>query len=202
PSGTLNMEGNGSGTGGTLILQMTNAPAFSSIDDEAGTLVYNLQGITNYQVNALIGDNSFAGLGTIVFGGTNTAVLTANNAGQGFAGTIIVTNGILQYTTNLALGVGGQTRLIVNGGTVDANGNALSDLMTHFQLAGNGFNGQGAFVDSKGGADTTGNGPISYFTLTADTAIGSPGTIRWDQHNPGGSPGQINCQGFKLTKVG
>ncbi len=102
--GMLNMEGNGSGQGGSLVLAMTNAPAFTAIDSSAGTLVYALSGVTNYNVAAPITDNLGAGNGAIIFGGTNIANLMGNNAGDvfgdhpAFYGTFWVTNGVLQYT--------------------------------------------------------------------------------------------------------
>ncbi|MGH7978890.1 MAG: beta strand repeat-containing protein, partial [Limisphaerales bacterium] len=98
---------------GTTVLAMSNAPAFTGIDASAGTLVFNLRGLTNYTVAASITDSNGTGGATIIFGGTNTAILTGNNAATpvilgsynpDFDGTIMVTNGVLQYTNVDALG--------------------------------------------------------------------------------------------------
>lgn len=205
--GQLNMYGNGSGQGGTTILALSNAPAFTTIDDQCGTLVYNLQGITNYFVNAVIEDTAYTGAGRIVFGGTNTAVLTADNYDAGYDGVYWVTNGVLRYTNQDAFGVAPEPFVVTNSGTLDINGVPLGSGFT-IHIAGSGFNGMGALFDSKNNALSSDNptsgtgGGFVNLVLDGDASIGSPGANRLDQNVPTGQPGQVNGQGFKLTKVG
>ena len=167
--GTLNMEGNGSGQGGSLILAVTNAPAFTSIDAEAGTLVYNLQGPTNYAVNSVFTDNSGARQGTVIFGGTNTAVLTADNFDALFDETFYVTNGVLQYTNQDVFGQVSVPVVITNTGTLDINGVLIGGAY-NVHISGVGFKGMGALTDSKGNQEP--NGGFANLTLDGDATIG------------------------------
>ena len=220
--GTLNMEGNGSGQGGSLVLAMTNAPAFTAIDSSAGTLVYALSGVTNYTVVAPITDNLGAGQGAVIFGGTNTAVLEGNNAYDSsgdhpaFYGTFWVTNGVLQYTNINALGVDAAIRddpafsplIITNNGTLDFNGVVVSTnansapigSLKWIHISGTGFNGAGALTDSKGNQEP--NGAFCNLYLDGDATINIP-SVRCDQHVLTTSPGpQVMGNGFNLTFKG
>ena len=93
----LDMEGTA-----PLTLASTNAPAITSITNNSGTLVLNVQGLSSYALAANISDNGNA-LGTLVQAATNTVILGGNNVG--YTGTIVVTNGVLQYSNAASLGV-------------------------------------------------------------------------------------------------
>jgi autotransporter-associated beta strand protein len=221
--GPLNMEGNGSGTGGSTILAMSNAPAFTSIDSSAGTLVFDLQGITNYTVGALLTDSNGLRAGTIIFGGTNTATLTANNVpipdllgsyNPDFDGTIMVTNGILQYTNVDSLGVDTSVNsdpafspiIITNNGSLNFNGvpagpSAFASFggAKWIHISGSGYNGQGALMDSAGNGEP--NGAFCYLYFDGDATIGIASS-RCDQHVLSGNTQQIEGNGHNLTFIG
>lgn len=220
-NGTLNMEGNGNGQGGSLTLAMTNAPNFSAIDSSAGTLVYNLSGVTNYFVAGAISDNFGNGNGTVIFGGSNIAVLEGNNAfdtagdAPGFRGTMLVTNGVLQYTNVFCLGADGRINgspffsplIITNNGTLDFNGVPVGVAnaapiggLKWIHISGAGFNGSGALTDSKGNQEP--NGAFCNLYMDGDAMISLPGT-RCDQHVVTTFPGQqVMGNGFNLTLKG
>ena len=222
-SGPLNMEGNGSGTGGTTVLAMSNAPAFTTIDASAGTLVYDLQGMTNYTVAATIIDNLGNGSGTLIFGGTNTATLTGTNDpspvilgsyNPDFDGTIWVTNGILQYNNIGALGVDASVNgspsfsplIATNNGTLNFNGIAAGPANgasvggeKWFHISGNGFNGLGALMDSGNNAEPS--GAYCYLYFDGDATIHMAST-RCDQHILSGNAQQVQGNGYNLTFTG
>ncbi len=221
--GALNMEGNGNGAGGTTILAMSNAPAFTTIDASAGTLVYNLQGVTNYTVSASILDNSGGGNGAVIFGGANTALLAGNNDpapilsfgySPDFDGTIWVTNGILQYTNTDALGVDASVNgspsfsplIVTNNGTLNFNGVAAGPTSfasvggeKWFHISGNGFNGQGAIMDSGNNAEPSGAYCFLYFDGDATIHMAS---TRCDEHVLSGNAQQVEGNGHNLTFTG
>ena len=108
--------------------------------------------------------------GDLLKGGTGTVDLNNNNSTWG--GDITVTNGVLRPLQNNALGdkVGGTT--VRPGGTVDVNG---SDLGTEpFFILGDGFNGQGAIINTGGDQINA----THQITLLGDATVG--GTSRWD----------------------
>ncbi|HEY1789069.1 MAG TPA: autotransporter-associated beta strand repeat-containing protein [Verrucomicrobiae bacterium] len=221
-SGPLDIEGNGN-VGGTTILAMSNAPAFTSIDASAGTLVFNLQGLTNYTVAAGLTDSNGLQAGTIIFGGTNTAVLAGNSVATpvfgntynpDFDGTIWVTNGILQYTNVDALGVDAAVNnnpsfsplIITNNGTLDFDGvpagtaNAApygGDKWIH--ISGNGFNGKGVLTDTKNNQEPS--GAFCNLYLDGNAIINIP-TARCDQHVLSGNAEQVEGNGYNLTFMG
>jgi autotransporter-associated beta strand protein len=179
----LDMEGTGS-----LRVALSNAPAFSSITANSGTLIFDVQGVASYTNSTTISDNGLS-QGTIVKAGTNTMVLSAPNNGS-FSGALIISNGILQYTNAADLGSANTPVFSTNTGTLDLNAIAVGSKPV--TIAGNGFNGQGA-VFSSGPNITTG---LKTLTLVGDAAIGANG--RFDI--TGG--GVVNGNGFTLTKVG
>ena len=197
--GQLNMYGNGFNSGGTLVLAMSNAPAFTIVDSHYGTLVYNLQGITNYPVRTLFEDSAFSSSSTVIFGGTNTAVLMADNLDGGFDGQFWVTNGVLRYTNPIAFGNNVMPIIATNTGTLDFNGIPLSSTI-NLVISGTGYNGQGALYDNANNSEP--NGAFTFLTLNGDASVGAATNTRVDQHIPTGSPGLVNGNGFKLTKVG
>jgi autotransporter-associated beta strand protein len=182
-AGPLDMEGTGS-----LTLAMTNAPAFSSIMLNSGTLVYNLQGTD--ATNAAPISNNGTGQATLVKAGTNSLILTADNSS--YAGTILVTNGILGYTNTLSLGYVGAPLYVTNNGTLDLSGVAPD--AKNFIISGSGFGGKGAMINSPNNSlqDAT---AVRNIALAGDAAIGA--TFRWDI-----SHGTFTGNGFALTEVG
>ncbi|HTV40011.1 MAG TPA: autotransporter-associated beta strand repeat-containing protein [Candidatus Sulfotelmatobacter sp.] len=225
-TGPLNMEGNGNGTGGTTVLATSNAPAFTTIDASAGTLVFDLPGVANYTVAASISDNYGLGDGTIIFGGTNTATLTGNNVpapvilgsyNPDFDGTIMVTNGVLQYTNVDSLGVDYSVNsspsfsplIVTNNGTLNFNGVAAGPANfapyggeKWIHISGNGYNGQGALTDKPGSQNSEPNGTFCYLYLDGNATIGSPFNTRYDQHFLSGNAQQIEGNGYNLTYIG
>jgi autotransporter-associated beta strand protein len=221
-SGPLDIEGNGS-VGGSTILAMSNAPAFSSIDLSAGTLVYNLQGLTNYTVSAGLTDSNGLSAGTIIFGGTNTVLLGGNSLpvpvlsfgyNPDFDGTIMVTNGILQYTNVDALGVDAAVNnnpsfspiIVTNNGTLDFNGVAAGPSgfaapggEKWIHISGTGFNGRGALTDSKNNQEP--NGAFCNLYLDSNATVNIP-TARCDQHVLSGNAEQVQGNGYNLTFSG
>src|SRR5262249_38641299 len=130
--GALDIEGTGS-----LTLAMSNTPVLTGITNNTGTLVFQLPGNSN-RLTAPLLDNGF-GQGKVIQGGTNTLALTANNSG--YAGAILVTNGILQYTTNAtSLAAPAAPLYVTNNGTLDLNG--IAPGLKNINIAGNGFNGK------------------------------------------------------------
>src|SRR6202012_5464595 len=95
-SGSLDQEGSGSVT-----LALTNSPPISSIVANNGTLVYNSPTTNTTTVASVFSDDG-NGFGTIAQAGSNIVKLTANNLN--YSGSILVTNGVLQYTTAQSLG--------------------------------------------------------------------------------------------------
>jgi fibronectin-binding autotransporter adhesin len=187
-AGLLDMEGSRS-----LTLALTNAPVFSSISANAGTLIFNVQGLAAYTNNAPITDSG-SGQSTIIQAGTNT--LTLGRDSQNMTATLMVTNGILRYTNANNLGVPAAPLYATGNGTLDMFG--VQPGIKNICIAGAGFNGQGALIDSKGLG--SGNGLVNL-TLVGDAALGAPG-VRWDFNAPGANICQLNGNGYKLTKVG
>jgi autotransporter-associated beta strand protein len=91
-AGTLDMEGTGS-----TRLAISNAPAFSAITANAGTLIYDVQGVATYTNAATISDNGGA-QSTITKAGTNTLILSAPD-NSAFSGTLVISNGVLNTPT-------------------------------------------------------------------------------------------------------
>ncbi|HEX3358194.1 MAG TPA: autotransporter-associated beta strand repeat-containing protein, partial [Tepidisphaeraceae bacterium] len=178
----LDMEGTGS-----LWVGLSNAPAFSSITANSGTLIFDVQGVAAYTNSATISDN-FAGQGTILKAGTNTLVLAADNSS--YTGTIVVTNGILQYTNVNGLGAASAPLYMTNNGTLDLTGIAPGG--KNIKIAGNGFNGKGALISSSGNLVNSGT---TSLTLTGDASIAA--LNRWDIVGS-----TFNANGHSLTVLG
>lgn len=183
-SGAVDMEGTNS-----LTLEMSNAPTFSTLTANAGTLIFNFQGASSFPIAATISDNGM-GQGTLVQAGSNTVVLQGNNSS--FTGTIYVTNGTLQYTNASGLGTAASPLYITNNGSVDLDG--VYSGLKNFILAGNGYNGIGAIVNTSANALINNNG-VANITLAADSAVGA--VNRWDSYQ-----NSFNGNGYKLTCVG
>ncbi len=181
-AGGLDMEGTGS-----FRVAVSNRPAFSSINANSGTLIFDLQGISTYTNYAAIGDNGL-GQGTIVKAGTNTMLLSSAN--NSFAGTFVISNGILQYTNAADLGVPAAPLYVTNGGTLDIAG--ILPGSKNINIAGNGFNGKGALITSSG--DFANNG-VANLNLTGDASVASPN--RFDIVGP-----TFNANGHSLTELG
>ncbi|HSU55679.1 MAG TPA: autotransporter-associated beta strand repeat-containing protein, partial [Candidatus Dormibacteraeota bacterium] len=176
----LDMEGTGS-----FRVAVSNAPPFSAITANSGTLIFDVQGVSAYTNASTITDNG-AGQGTVLKAGTNTLVLSSPNNSSTAA--LVISNGVLQYTNATVLGSTSSGIYATNTGTLELNAIAITKPVT---LAGNGFNGRGA-VFSSGGAIA--NAGLSALTLVGDAAIGS--SNRFDV------TGAVNGNGFTLTELG
>jgi fibronectin-binding autotransporter adhesin len=187
-SGTVGMDGTGSVT-----LQTTNAPLFTSLTNNTETLILNVQNLVTYNLAATLSDTG-AGQGTIIKANTNTAVLTASDNTQ-YHGAIIVTNGTLQYTSVNGLGAIASQLYVTNGGTLDLNG--VSPGLKAMTVSGSGYNGQGAIINTSANS-VQGGGGVYNLTLVGDTTFAA--SNRWDpdgNSNPG-----FNGNGFNLTMIG
>jgi autotransporter-associated beta strand protein len=182
-AGTLDMEGSNS-----VRLAISNAPNFTTITANSGTLIYDLQGVGVYTNTTTLSDNGGA-QGTIVKAGTNIMILSALD-NSAFSGTLVISNGTLQYTNAIDLGGSGSI-YATNTGTLDLNGVASASKAV--VVAGNGYNGQGALINSS----TAGvvNSGVNNLTLLGDTTIG--GTSRFDL-----GLSVFNGNDFKLTELG
>ena len=202
-TGPLNINGGsiGSSTGSPLVLGSNNLInvksnfTFSGPSDlsfGASTIVLN----SNATINVATGNLTFGG--PVVNGsagdgftktGNGTLILSVANL---FAGTLNINGGVVQLGNINALGAWtGATN--INGGTLNLNNLALNTTET-FNIAGTGFNNQGAIVNNA--ANQTGN-EISRLNLIGNASIG--GTGRWDFRN---NAPMIDLAGFNLTKVG
>jgi len=183
-SGSLQQQASG-----LVTLALSNAPTFSSIVSDQGVLAFNIQNTNAASVAATISDDG-NGLGTILQAGSNTLQLTGNNLG--FSGTFVVTNGALQYASYSALGQAFAPMYVTNGGSLDFNDVDAS--LKNIVIAGTGFNGAGALMDSS--ANTSPHQVITSITLAGDATIAATG--RWDLH----AGGTVAGNGFNLTKIG
>ncbi|HEY1686737.1 MAG TPA: autotransporter-associated beta strand repeat-containing protein [Tepidisphaeraceae bacterium] len=149
----------------------------------------------------------FAGTGSII-GGTGinksgTGMLTISTANT-YSGVTTITNGVLQVNNATALGSSAGDTEVSGTGTLDVNNFTLG--AESVQIAGNGFNGQGALVDNAtSGTDNAGGGTAwatQHLTLTADASIG--GASRFDIRDSavGANDATINGNGHNLTLVG
>jgi autotransporter-associated beta strand protein len=184
-TGPLDMEGTG-----TLTLALSQAPTFTAITNDTETLIFDFSNGVANTISAPIYDNG-GGAGTIIQGGTNTVVLSGVNSG--YAGKILVTNGVLQYTDPTSLGAATAALYVTNNGTLDLNRVNAGTKPIH--LSGAGFNGMGALADSNGNLNQ--NNIIASITLEGDTTFGSNG--RWDQAASGSS---FTGNGYNLTTIG
>ncbi len=130
--------------------------------------------------------------GTIAKAGTNTLFLGADNSY--FTGTIVVSDGVLQYTNTAALGYYTSPLYSTNKGSLDLN--HINTGLKNIVIAGDGFNGQGAVVNNGAGIANEG---VHNLTLVGDASIG--GSNRFDIYGLAGG-GTLQGNGFKLTEVG
>jgi autotransporter-associated beta strand protein len=182
-SGFVDMEGSAG-----ITLAMSNSPAFGGITNNAGPIIFNMQTPT-YTFNAPISDNGNA-LGALVKSDTNTLILGGDN--HTYTGTMIVTNGVFQYTTGNALGQPQYPLYITNGGTFDAN--AVTPGLKNIIISGDGFNGMGALINSSANALVNQAG-INNITLAGNVTIGAQN--RWDSYQS-----LFAGNGYDVTQVG
>jgi fibronectin-binding autotransporter adhesin len=177
--GTLSQQGTG-----TVTIAISNTPALTGIINNAGTLAFNLP------INAtLTAPISGTGLGTIMQASTNILTLGDNNTS--YAGTFVVTNGVLRYTNSVALG--NATYLYAtNGGTLDLNDIPAGPV--NIAISGAGYLGQGALANLTTTWPAYPYQIAQNITLVGDAYIGANG--RWDVTNA------ITGNDFTLTKVG
>jgi autotransporter-associated beta strand protein len=180
-SGTLDKEG-----AGTVMLAISNALALNYITNNLGTLV--LSPSVDSTLATVISDNG-SGLGTLVKAGTNLLTLSGNNSA--YYGRLSVANGTLRYTALTALGSSSSV-YATNAGSLDINN--IDTGSENINIAGPGFNGQGALVDLTTAWPAWPYQIVHYVTMLGDAAIGA--NARWDV-----ASGSFTGNGFKLTKV-
>jgi len=182
-NGTLKQE-----AAGAITLATMNMPVLSSIVNDAGPLVLDLQG-----GNATLGANissTDGGHGQLIKSGTNMVTLTGDNLL--YEGTLVVTNGVLRYNKLNALGSPISTLYVTNGGSLDLN--HIDAGLKTIAIAGEGYQGQGAIMHSS--TDTGAVGLVGTIDFLADATLGSMG--RWNTK----AGGTVLGNGHKLTKVG
>ena len=142
---------------------------------------------------------AFSGAGKISGGASYTKSGTGTNLmslANDYTGLTMVNGGIFKMGNASALGAtnrqGLDARTIINGGSLDLNGQAV--ITESFIVQGAGPGGNGALVNN--GAAIVNGGPRAAITLSGDTTFGAPN--RWDLQ--GGAT--LNGGGFKLTKMG
>ena len=182
--GVLDMEG-----AVPLTLAMTNAPSLLAITNNSGALIFNLTNLASYPITAIVTDSGGA-QGAVVKTGTNTMVLQGDNSS--YTGTILVTNGVVQYNSGLALGAPQYPLFATNGGTLDLNGTYSG--LKNIQISGTGYNGQGALISSANVALVNNNG-VNGLTLLGDSTIAA--VNRFDIYQ-----NTLNGNGYKLTVLG
>jgi autotransporter-associated beta strand protein len=180
-TGPLDAEGSGA-----LTLSLSQAPAFSAITLNSETLVYAL---SNGLVNTI--SVPITGSGTFIQGGTNTLVLAADSSST-FTGSIVITNGVLQYASAGGLGLYTSPLYATNGGTLDLHG--VSALLKNVNISGDGYNGRGALVDTS--ASGFANEGIHNLTLLGDASVMA--SNRFDIYGGAGG-GTMTGNGYKFT---
>jgi len=153
------------------------------------TTISNISDSANFSIS---GPGKISGTASIVKGGQSTlTIATAND----FTGTVDVQNGVLKVSTGTALGSTAAGTTVEPGGTLDIGGQALAgEVIT---IAGDGFNGQGALINSGGVQGTA----FRSLVLSSNAAVG--GTGQFSVNNAGGAASlSTGGQPFKLTKVG
>jgi len=159
-----------------------------TLDVTSGSPVINVSNQTLTIACAIAGSDGLtkAGGGVLTLSGANTAL----------TGPITICDGILKAGNISCLGPNGSPTTVTNGGTYDINGIKLNDRGEQFCIAGMGYNGTGAVINS--GAQQM--SAMSNLFLLDDAAIGSWGN-RWDVRGTGGA-GTLDMGGKSLTKVG
>jgi autotransporter-associated beta strand protein len=186
-SGPLDIEGTSSVT-----FALDTAPAFNSITNNAGALIFALGGGTN-TILTPISDNG-AGQGTIIQNANNTLTLSANNSA--YNGKIVVKAGTLKAGIATGLGSSLGSIIVSNGGTLDLGGFNVSNNPVVVQ--GPGASGvDGAIIDSGAGAQQA----LARVTLAGDTTFNATGA-RWDIGTNTVTGAYINGNGYALTKTG
>jgi autotransporter-associated beta strand protein len=131
-------------------------------------------------------------------GGTGTLTMAHGNDSLPniYTGPTVITNGVLKVNNARALGpVTGGGVFATDGGTFDLNAQNMGRKAV--TLAGAGFNGQGAVINSAGGQ----NNALMRVTMTGDATVG--GTGRFDiRGTPADTFLSTGGQPYKLTKVG
>jgi autotransporter-associated beta strand protein len=187
-AGAIDVEGTGSVT-----LALSNAPSFTAITNNSGSLVFALGAATN-TISTPIVDNG-AGQGSIVQNGQSTLVLNANNSG--YNGRFVVQSGTLKAGVATALGTSLSSITVSNGGTLDIGGFNLSNNPVVIQ--GTGASGTNGAVNNSSG--TTAQQALSMVTFAGDTTFNASGG-RWDIGTNANSGGYIHGNGYTLTKSG
>ncbi|HXS67358.1 MAG TPA: autotransporter-associated beta strand repeat-containing protein, partial [Candidatus Polarisedimenticolia bacterium] len=179
-------------SGDTVVLDDTAAAATLGIPANVAvypTTISNISDGVNFTIN---GPGKISGSANIVKTGMSTLTIATPND---FTGTVDIQNGVLSVANHTALGSTSVGTTVEAGGTLDIGGQALGpETVT---IAGDGFNGQGAVVNSGGTQGTAFNSLV----LSSNAAVG--GTGNWSINNAGGT-GSLSTGGqpWKFTKVG
>jgi autotransporter-associated beta strand protein len=160
----------------------------------AGVSVYPATITNNSDGTAfsISGDGKISGPANIVKLGASTLTIATGND---FTGTVDIQNGVLKASTGTALGSPATGTTVEPGGTLDIGGQSLGgEVIT---IAGDGFNSQGALINSGGVQGTA----LRSLILSSNASVGGSG--QFSINNSGGA-GSLSSQGqpFKLTKVG
>ena len=145
------------------------------------------------------GDYTLQGYGNI----TGFTGITKNGAGtltlavgSDFRGPVRINGGVLVTARYQALGLAGDGTYIAPGGTLDINGQFMSEIEPVF-IAGNGHAGLGAVMNS-GGNSLFG---LRQLTLTADATV-SATSSSWGVSGSVPFDGLVDLAGHTLTKIG
>ncbi len=159
----------------------------------AGTVAPGPVVVNSSSNHAFSGAGKISGPASYTKTGTGTNLMALAND---YTGLTYVNNGILKMGNAAALGAtnvpGLNAETVINGGSLDLNGNAI--ITESFTVQGAGPGGIGAMVNN--GAGIVNGGPRARVTLSGDTTFGAPN--RWDLQ--GGAT--LIGNGFKVTKVG
>ena len=169
---------NDSSTNGAVDITATIIPAAVVVSN--GTLPYTF---------STSGAGKISGGASLTKQGTNTLAL---NLANDYSGPTVITGGILQLGSALALGNTSGSTYATNGGTLDLNSKLLGNEAVTIQGAG--ADGQGALINSP--PSFTANYGLRFLTLAGDATVGGQG--RFDVAN---APTVLG-NGFTLTKVG
>ena len=166
----------------------------SSLTIAAGISVYPAAITNNSDIISYIisGAGKISGSASIVKQGASTlTIATAND----FTGTVDIQNGVLKASSGTALGSATVGTTVEPGGTLDIGGQSLGgEVIT---IAGDGYNGQGALINSGGVQGTA----MRSLVLSSNATVGGSG--QFGVNNSGGA-GTLSTQSqpWKLTKVG
>ncbi len=164
----------------TLNVTNTGLTTFTDVDlsNNSTNRTFTLNTSGDVLIGGVVADGSTS-TSNFITSGSGTVTLAGANT---FSGDLTIGPGTtLVATADDALGSGGGSVTVQDGGTLELQNNLYSDTEDMIYLAGSGVSGDGALLNTSGT-----NTLISDITLTAATTIGSTGgTLRiGDPANP------------------